>query len=759
MLARRTMSLLVATAGLLSLPGTASAAGEGSSTAPVPAAGAQVGEAGTAAAPNASSPEREPTITVEPAPTPRPRRGPAQPPPQVASQRAQGGSRGAPAATQPAGGSRGGKSAGHAGAPGAPANGPRAPVPSTITPPLPLAFSTSLGGIPAFFIESFRIPPFLLPLYEAAGTAYGVPWQVLAAINEVETDYGRDLSVSSAGAEGWMQFLPSSWAIYGVDANGDGFKDPYNPADAIFAAARYLRAAGAGTNLRTAIFAYNHSQGYVESVLLRARLLGGTPGELLGALTGLTQGRFPVHAPSHFADGFPAAPGGSATLPGTVIYSQARAPVIAVQDGLVVRIGHSPQLGRFISLRDVYGNTYTYAQLGSIARLYPILQPHEGGAAQVAAPRAEAPETRPSAPASAGVQARSLPTAAETPAISSLGLGGSAGLEGQQPQGAVAPGAPASTSAASPAAPSASPQAQPAIASSFRAGPNDVYLHPLRAGARVIAGTVLGHVAGAAGAAEPHMVFQIRPAGAGAPLIDPKPVLDGWVALENTSIYRAGSAKTRVASEPTPGQVLLESKQQLQQQVLSGHSIALARCARQDLQGGRVDRRVLAALEYLAASGLRTTVTGLRCASGANAALAQSISQAFAIVAVNGVGVAGHQGVGSQAEAVVRKLAGLEGSMRPTEVASLMRYPGASNTLAGADHYDRIEVSFAAPRVGAARVAGAFSAGVTPTQWIQLIARLGQIPSPTVHSGPSSASIPDLPGSNAAGEGGSVGNH
>ena len=88
-----------------------------------------------------------------------------------------------------------------------------------------------------FFIESFRIPPFLLPIYQAAGTAYGIPWQVLAAINEVETDYGRDLSVSSAGAEGWMQFLPAEWAQYGVDANGDGFKDPYNPADAIFTAA------------------------------------------------------------------------------------------------------------------------------------------------------------------------------------------------------------------------------------------------------------------------------------------------------------------------------------------------------------------------------------------------------------------------------------------------------------------------------------------------------------------------------------------
>ena len=158
--------------------------------------------------------------------------------------------------------------------------------------------------MPEFFIESFRIPPFLLPIYQAAGTAYGIPWQVLAAINEVETDYGRDLSVSSAGAEGWMQFLPSTWTQYGVDANGDGFKDPYNPADAIFAAARYLRAAGGDRNIRAAVYSYNHSQAYVDSVLLRAQLLGGTPPELLGAITGLTEARFPVHAPSHFGDGF-----------------------------------------------------------------------------------------------------------------------------------------------------------------------------------------------------------------------------------------------------------------------------------------------------------------------------------------------------------------------------------------------------------------------------------------------------------------------
>ena len=126
-------------------------------------------------------------------------------------------------------------------------------------------------GVPNFFIDKFRIPPFLLPIYQAAGIEYGVRWEVLAAINEIETDYGRNLNVSPAGALGWMQFMPPTWEAYGVDANRDGLKDPYNPVDAIFAAARYLRAAGADTDLRKAIFAYNHADWYVDSVLMRAR--------------------------------------------------------------------------------------------------------------------------------------------------------------------------------------------------------------------------------------------------------------------------------------------------------------------------------------------------------------------------------------------------------------------------------------------------------------------------------------------------------
>ncbi len=98
-------------------------------------------------------------------------------------------------------------------------------------------------------LDFYRIPLFLLPIYQAAAVQYGVPWPILAAINEVETNFGTDLSVSTAGAVGWMQFMPETWLQYGVDAVNAGYADPYNPVDAIFAAARYLHAAGASSRL------------------------------------------------------------------------------------------------------------------------------------------------------------------------------------------------------------------------------------------------------------------------------------------------------------------------------------------------------------------------------------------------------------------------------------------------------------------------------------------------------------------------------
>ncbi len=106
---------------------------------------------------------------------------------------------------------------------------------------------------------------------------------MLAGINEIETAFGSNLNVSSAGAMGWMQFMPSTWATYGVDANGDGVSDPYNPEDAIFAAANYLGAAGMPADTYGAIYSYNHADWYVAEVLANAACYGGSaaPGRRL----------------------------------------------------------------------------------------------------------------------------------------------------------------------------------------------------------------------------------------------------------------------------------------------------------------------------------------------------------------------------------------------------------------------------------------------------------------------------------------------
>ena len=119
----------------------------------------------------------------------------------------------------------------------------------------------------------------LVTIYRNAGYQYGIDWRVLAAINRVETNLGRNTHVSSAGAVGWMQFLPSTWRRWGVDASGDGIADPYDPQDAIFSAARYLDAAGARKDLRRAIFAYNHANWYVNEVLSIAASLPDNYGD------------------------------------------------------------------------------------------------------------------------------------------------------------------------------------------------------------------------------------------------------------------------------------------------------------------------------------------------------------------------------------------------------------------------------------------------------------------------------------------------
>jgi len=114
----------------------------------------------------------------------------------------------------------------------------------------------------------------LVALWQGAGSAYGIPWEVLASINKVESNFGRNMGPSSAGAVGWMQFMPSTWERWGVDANGDGVADPWNPEDAIYAAARYLAAAGGTQDISRGVLAYNHAQWYVDEVLQLAHTFG-----------------------------------------------------------------------------------------------------------------------------------------------------------------------------------------------------------------------------------------------------------------------------------------------------------------------------------------------------------------------------------------------------------------------------------------------------------------------------------------------------
>jgi Transglycosylase SLT domain len=622
-------------------------------------------------------------------------------------------------------------------------------------------------GVPNFFIEKFRIPPFLLPIYQAAGIQYGIRWEVLAAINEIETDYGRNLNISSAGALGWMQFMPGTWDMYGVDANGDGQKDPFNPVDAIFAAARYLRAAGADKDLYRAIFAYNHADWYVESVLMRARVIGGLPADLVGSLTGLTQGRFPVQAKATYAG----AQGARAkevqvgenaanvvesdgTRRAIRIFSRKGAPVVAVNDGRITRLGRSRKLGRYIELQDPYGNTYLYSGLAEVAKTYPSPKERKARKRDLALPEGDVKPKR--------AASRSTKSELAHPA-------GKARVSRT-----VKPAAPDAKKAV------ALPEALPAKERLFahperpnakaaggdeqlttgiveeemvldgrRLDPKDYVAKPLKKGARVIGGTILGRIGKTSSKLAPHVRFEIRPAGRGAPRIDPKPILDGWKLLESTAIYRSKKRNPFFGSDaeaPSIGQIMLMSKDALQRHVLHNPSIDIYECGRHDIATGQIDRRVLATLEFLASSGLKPTVTSLRCGHGTYTTSGNvsehTTGTAVDIAAVNGIVISpATQGKGSITDLTIQRLLTLQGTMKPHQIISLMTFEGADNTFAMGDHDDHIHVGFR-PVYGAnSKAARQVAAVLKPDQWIKLIDRISSIDNPEVREQPSRFSV------------------
>ncbi len=594
---------------------------------------------------------------------------------------------------------------------------PTAANPTTTIAP----FGPAPIGVPNFVIDSFEIPPFLLPIYQACGTEYGIPWEVLASINKIETAFGTNLNVSSAGAVGWMQFLPSSWEAFGVDANGDGRKDPYNPVDAICAAANYLELAGGKEDLYDAIFAYNHADWYVQEVLLYARAYGKLPSDLVGSLTGLTEGaHFPIAADARYADDISAraalkssTPGDDAsgnaadvissspTRRGINIFSRQGAPVVAVNDGIIRKLGSSPKLGKFVVLEDTYGNRYTYAELGKVVREHRLVVMPTGKEQRIPV---ESQDLRP--------RLRALPGRA---------------AEDERGRGATG-----------------TDSARLAAANG-----------DLRVGSKVIAGTVLARVGADADGIDSHINFSIRPAGRGAPRIDPKPILDGWKLLEATAIYRA-KGKNPFTSHLSGAGVLLLSKEALQKRVLADEGLSIYACGRDDIASGFTDRRILAMLAYLRSKGYELTITSLTCGHGYLTASGNvsehSTGDAVDIAAINGVPVTGHQGPGTITGELIREILLLQGTMHPHQVISLEDLPDPAS-IAMADHYDHVHVGYN-PIESA--LDAKYSALLKPDQWQRLIGRLGQIENPEVPVKPSEFSLPDekSSGGTAAGSGG-----
>jgi hypothetical protein len=125
--------------------------------------------------------------------------------------------------------------------------------------------------LPDFRTRAPEAPSVLLRYFRDAQERFGVDWEVLAAVMLIETRMGRIVSNSSAGAQGPMQFIPSTWAAYGLGG------DVHEERDAVMGAANYLRASGAPSDYRRALYSYNPVGAYVTAVSGYARTMKRDP--------------------------------------------------------------------------------------------------------------------------------------------------------------------------------------------------------------------------------------------------------------------------------------------------------------------------------------------------------------------------------------------------------------------------------------------------------------------------------------------------
>jgi hypothetical protein len=432
------------------------------------------------------------------------------------------------------------------------------------------------------------------------------------------------------------------------------------------------------------------------------------------------------------------------------------AHVVAVESGRVTKIGASSKLGRYVVLRDVYGDVFTYAGLGRIAPTYKLPKPRTRKLAPLVEIAAHH-DPAPSQAATAGVQAP-LTLQVKTPVRHATGAG-SASAETTEggASGKV-------RLFARPGNPDAIAASKLDAARRARLAKSERPL-PLRRGSVVTSGTVLGTVSVDHAARAGHLRFAIQPGGDPS-TIEPGTVLANWAQLQ-AALHPRGAHSEDPLLGATASDVFLLSKAELQRTVLADPGITIYACGRHDIATGAINRRVLAVLAFLSRSGLRPTVTALHCgqspvtSTGAVSPAYQG--NAVEISAINGIAIAGHQGAGSIADLTIRTLLALPPEFQPQSISSLMHYPGQSSTKSSRAYWNRLRVEFARAAKPAVAIspgaagAAAHSAGKghvanAPTlavpslsagQWEQLIQRVSALPAPAVSRKPSSAAIPD----------------
>jgi hypothetical protein len=251
---------------------------------------------------------------------------------------------------------------------------------------------------------------------------------------------------------------------------------------------------------------------------------------------------------------------------------------------------------------------------------------------------------------------------------------------------------------------------------------------------------VLARIGAGEDGIDPHINFAIRPAGKGAPRIDPKPILDGWKLLEATAIYRA-KGKNPLSARLSGAGVLLLPKAMLARRVLADEEIEVSLCDRQEIRAGQIDRRLLASLAYLSSQGFRLTITSMLCGRHGSITTSGHISNhsfggAADIALINGTPVLGHQGPSSITEDLLRTVLQLQGTLVPDELISLQELGGPS--FAMSDHADHVHIGYRPVGGPKAR----FVQLLEPDQWTRLTDRLERIDNPDVPVEPSEFSLP-----------------